>query len=121
MYLMIRRLLSSLVMLATLSLTGCGRSAPPATLVVHFHDDVYDLINHDGNVIRTARSLDAFELMLEVPAIKQLIRDHRVVARFAGIETKEGLDAPTEVDLLLVPLLEADVYNVSYEYTNATD
>ena len=109
-----------LLLFATLCncIVGCGNNGPQPTLVVHFHDNVYDLIDHDGKVIATAKDLDEFEKLSATPAVKSQIRGNRIVARFAGVSTPNGMTSPDEVDLLMGRILQIDVYKIDFEYTN---
>jgi hypothetical protein len=109
-----------LLLLATLCtcILGCGNNGPPPTLVVHFHDNVYDLIDHDGKVIATAKDLDEFEKLSATPAVKSQIRGNRIVARFAGVSTPNGMTPPEEVLLLMDRTIHLAVYKMDFEYTN---
>jgi hypothetical protein len=110
-----------LVLLLTtlcVSLLGCGDNRPSPTLVVHFHDNVYDLIGHDGKVIATAKDLDEFEKLSSTPAVKSQIRGNRIVARFHGVATPDGMTSPHEVDLLMGRILQIGVSKMDFEYTN---
>lgn len=109
--------LFSFSILCTLAI-GCGNNATPQTLVVHYHDGVYDLINHEGEIVDTAKDLDEFETLLKTPAVKSLIRGKRIIARFAGTPKPDGLISPTEVNLLMGRLIHADVDKMDLEYTN---
>lgn len=100
------------------SIVGCGNDGPPQTLVVHFHDNVYDLIDHDGKVIATAKDLDEFEKLSATPAVKSQIRGNRIVARFAGVSTPNGMTSPDEVDLLMGRIINIGVSKMDFEYTN---
>lgn len=104
-------------LIATL-LVGCGAGREPPTLVVHYHDDVYDLIDHGGNIVATAGNLDEVERLSKKPQIKALIRGNRVVARFAGVPTPDGLTVPVEIHRLMSRLIQAEVMQMDYEYTN---
>ncbi len=112
---------TGLVLLITtlcVSIAGCGDNGPPPTLVVHFHDNVYDLIGLDGKVIATAKDPDEFEKLSTTPAVKSQIRGNRIVARFAGVSTPHGMTSPEEVDLLMGKILQINVYKIDFEYTN---
>ena len=104
-----------------LSFVGCGTNEKPATLVVHYHDSVYDLIDHDGTVIATANDLDEFESLSRQPKIKSLICGNRIVARVAPVDDEYGIGPPNEVDLLMGRLIHAEVVYMEFEYTDSPD
>jgi len=99
-------------------IVGCRNNGPPPTLVVHYHDNVYDLIALDGKVIATAKDLDEFEKLSATPAVKSQIRGNRIVARFAGVSTPDGMTSPDEVDMLMGRIINIGVSKMDFEYTN---
>ena len=115
---MMQRFLLIILLAAATTTTGCGDRQPPATLVVHYNGGLYDFIDHDGRLMHTSKDLDDFKLAIRKTKIQNLIVGSRVVVRFAGVRSGNGLDVPEELVPAIAELAGVGATKQDFDYTN---
>lgn len=110
---------SSFILILFAFLVGCSQEINP-TLTVHVHDNVYDFIGRDGEVIFTIDSLDEFDSAIMQNNISNLIVGNRVILRCKGIETEDSVKPTDDVMLIISKLSGANVgvTQFDFDYTN---
>ena len=68
------------------------------TLIVHYHDGVFDFIDHEGLVVLTSKDLDDFKVAIESQLIQDLIVDERAIFRFKGDTPPGGIFRPKRLN-----------------------
>ena len=88
------------------------------TLIVHYHDGVFDFIDHEGLVVLTSKDLDDFKVAIESQLIQDLIVDERAIFRFKGDTPPGGILPPKAVEPAIEALNDAGATTQEFDYTN---
>ena len=114
------RTLLLVLLLGVLLFAGCysGNTNKNTTLVVHYYNKIFDLLDHDNQVLCTAKDLTEIKKALSDPSVHGLIARNRVVLRFAGIVNGDSFDLPPELIPAMGELTNHGVMHMDYDYTN---